>query len=61
MACVRKHGFAAMPSPNFSGKGPVFPASIRTNKQFVAASKSCASLLVRPVAPRPAWLPVDLE
>jgi hypothetical protein len=37
-----------MPKPNFSGKGPVFPASIRTNPKFVAASKACASLLVRP-------------
>jgi hypothetical protein len=54
VACVRKHGFAAMPSPNFSGQGPVFPASIRTNKQFVAASRSCANLLVRPGAPLPA-------
>jgi hypothetical protein len=54
VACVRKHGFAAMPSPNFSGKGPVFPASIRTNKKFVAASRACANLLVAPGAPPPA-------
>jgi hypothetical protein len=55
VACVRKHGFAAMPSPNFSGNGkPVFPASIRTNKQFVAASKACANLLVAPGARPPA-------
>ena len=46
VACVRKHGFN-MPSPNFSGKGPVFPASIRTNPKFEAASKSCQSLLFR--------------
>lgn len=50
VACVRKHGYPSMPSPNFSGKGPVLPASIRTNKQFLSASKSCASLLVRPRA-----------
>ncbi len=47
VTCVRQHGFPSMPSPNFSG-GPVFPTSIRTNSKFVAASRSCASLLVRP-------------
>jgi hypothetical protein len=50
VACVRAHGFAAMPSPNFSGKGPVLPASIRTNPKFLSASKACANLLVRPGA-----------
>jgi len=50
VTCVRAHGYQAMPNPNFSGKGPVFPASIRTNKQFLSASKSCANLLVRPGA-----------
>jgi hypothetical protein len=45
VTCVRQHGFN-MPSPNFSGKGAVFPASIRTNPKFLTASKACASLLV---------------
>jgi hypothetical protein len=46
VSCVRQHGFN-MPSPNFSGKGAVFPASIRTNPKFQAASKPCAGLLAR--------------
>lgn len=45
VSCVRSHGYN-LPNPNFSGKGPVFPASIRTNKKFLAASKACQSLLV---------------
>jgi hypothetical protein len=48
VACVRKNGYSAMPNPNFSGKGPIFPASIRSNKQFQAASKKCQSILVSP-------------
>jgi hypothetical protein len=48
VACVRKHGYPQMPSPNFSGKGGVFPSSIRTNSKFVAASRACASVLVPP-------------
>jgi hypothetical protein len=47
VACVRKHGYN-LPSPNFSGKGPVFPANIRTNKKFLTASKACASILAPP-------------
>jgi hypothetical protein len=47
VACVRKHGYN-LPSPNFSGKGPVFPANIRTNKKFQTASKACASILAPP-------------
>ena len=46
VACVRKHGYPQMPSANFSGKGPVFPSSIRTNPKFQSASKACASTLV---------------
>jgi hypothetical protein len=45
VTCVRSHGYN-LPKPNTSGKGPVFPASIRTNKKFLAASKVCQSLLV---------------
>lgn len=51
VACVRKHGYPQMPNPNFSGKGPVFPASIRSNSKFQAASRDCESML------RPAGAP----
>ena len=44
VTCVRQHGYN-MPKPNFSGNGPVFPASIRTNSKFQMASRSCARLL----------------
>jgi hypothetical protein len=44
VACVKKHGFT-LPKPNTSGTGPVFPASIEKNPKFVAASKSCTSIL----------------
>lgn len=45
VTCVRQHGFN-MPAPNFSGKGSVFPASIRSNPKFQAASRQCQSLLI---------------
>ncbi|MGZ4331302.1 MAG: hypothetical protein ACXVXL_25270, partial [Solirubrobacteraceae bacterium] len=32
VTCVRQHGYN-LPNPNFSGKGPVFPANIRTNEK----------------------------
>lgn len=44
VACVRRHGYN-MPSPNFSGKGAVFPASIRSDAKFQAASRACQNLL----------------
>jgi hypothetical protein len=44
VSCVRQHGYN-MPSPNFSGKGGVFPTSIRTDPKFQAASKPCQNLL----------------
>ena len=47
VTCVRQHGYN-LPSPNFSGKGPVFPAKIRTNPKFQAASRACQSLLAPP-------------
>jgi hypothetical protein len=47
VACVRQHGYN-LPNPNFSGKGPIFPANIRTNQKFIAASKPCQSLLIPP-------------
>jgi hypothetical protein len=45
-ACVRRHGFD-LPTPNFSGKGPVFNTSQvdTTSPKFVAASRPCQSLL----------------
>ena len=50
VACVHQHGYN-LPAPNFSGKGSVFPASIRSDPKFLAASRQCQSLLV---PPRPA-------
>jgi hypothetical protein len=47
VACVRQHGYD-LPTPNLSGKGPTFPPSIRTNKKFLAASRSCLSVLRPP-------------
>ena len=47
VTCVRQHGYN-LPNPNFSGKGPIFPANIQSNKKFQAASKACQSLLVPP-------------
>jgi hypothetical protein len=49
VACVRQHGFN-MPNPNFSGKGSVFPPSIRSDPKFASASRACATLL-RPRTP----------
>jgi hypothetical protein len=46
VTCIRQHGYPQMPNPNFSGKGPVFPASIRTNSKFQSASRSCQHILV---------------
>jgi hypothetical protein len=47
VTCVRQHGYN-LPSPNFSGKGPVFPSNIRNNAKFQAASRACQNLLVPP-------------
>jgi hypothetical protein len=47
VACVRQHGYN-LPSPNFSGKGAIFPSNIRTNPKFVSASKACQSILIPP-------------
>ncbi|MGZ4312205.1 MAG: hypothetical protein ACXVR1_08895 [Solirubrobacteraceae bacterium] len=41
-ACVKQHGYK-LPAPNFSGKGPIFPATIARDKTFQAAAKACAS------------------
>jgi hypothetical protein len=42
VACVKQHGYN-LPTPNFSGKGPIFPATISRNKKFQAAAQACAS------------------
>jgi hypothetical protein len=47
VTCVRQHGYN-LPNPNFSGKGPIFPANIRTNAKFQAASRACQSILIPP-------------
>jgi hypothetical protein len=48
VTCVSQHGYT-LPKPNFSGKGPVFPAKIETNPKFVSASRACQAQL-RPAA-----------
>ena len=47
LACVKQHGFN-LPTPNFSGKGAIFPAAIAGNKKFQAAARACASDLRAP-------------
>lgn len=44
--CIRTHGYPQMPSPNFSGKGSVFPSSVRSNPKFASASRACVSKLI---------------
>ena len=44
VTCVRQHGYN-LPSANFSGRGSVFPSSVRSNPKFKAASRACQSLL----------------
>lgn len=56
VACVRRNGFD-LPSPNTSGRGPVFDAS-KVNRQdpkFVAANAKCQQLLAaaRPAGAQP--------
>ena len=50
VTCVRQHGYK-LPNPNFSGNGPVFAASIRSNAKFQAASRACQKLLTPAGAP----------
>lgn len=59
VACVRKHGYPQMPNANFSGKGPVFPSSIRSNAKFQAASRDCESLLRPARAPNGSGAPTN--
>jgi hypothetical protein len=47
VTCVRQHGYK-LPNPNFSGKGPIFPANIQSNAKFQGASKACQNLLIPP-------------
>jgi hypothetical protein len=48
VSCVDQHGYKVT-DVNTSGKGAVLPASLQTNKKFLAAARSCTSLL-RPTA-----------
>jgi len=50
-ACLRQHG-VKVPAPNFSGKQPTFPASVRDNPKFPAANAACDHLLVPNRPPR---------
>jgi hypothetical protein len=51
VTCVAQHGYK-LPTPNFSGKGPVFPRNIESNSKFQAAAKACANDLRPPGAPQ---------
>ena len=50
VACVNQHGYK-LPTPNFSGKGPIFPVSIEKNAKFQKAARACQADL------RPAGAP----
>ena len=50
VTCVRQHGYK-LRNPNFSGNGPVFPASIRSSAKFQSASRHCQNLLAPAGAP----------
>jgi hypothetical protein len=52
VTCVSQHGYT-LPKPNFSGKGPVFPAKIETNAKFIAASRACQAQLRPPAGSAP--------
>jgi hypothetical protein len=44
VSCVRQHGYK-LPAANFSGRGSVFPSSVRSNPKFKTASRACQGLL----------------
>ncbi len=50
VACVKQHGYN-LPTPNFSGKGAIFPAAVARNKKFQTAARACASDLRPPGEP----------
>ena len=50
VACVKQHGYS-LPTPNFSGKGAIFPAAVARNKNFQTAARACASDLRPPGEP----------
>ena len=52
VACVKAHGYK-LPAPNFSGKGPIFPASIEKNAKFQSAARACQADLRPAGAPGP--------
>lgn len=51
VACIRKNGYAAMPNPNTTGKGSVFPAKVETNAKFKTANVKCETILRRAFRP----------
>jgi hypothetical protein len=56
VTCVKQHGYD-LPAPNYSGKGPTFPASIQTNPKFQSASRACAADLRGPGTAAPGSAP----
>ena len=52
VACIKQHGYN-LPTPNFSGKGSIFPAAVARDKKFQAAARACASDLRPAGAPGP--------
>ena len=56
VACVKQHGYS-LPAPNFSGKGPIFPASIAKNTAFQKAARTCQADLRPAGAPSPGGPP----
>jgi hypothetical protein len=56
VACVNQHGYS-LPAPNYSGKGPIFPASIAKNAKFQTAARACQADLRPTGAPGPGGSP----
>jgi hypothetical protein len=56
VACVKQHGYN-LPAPNFSGRGPIFPAGIEHNSKFQAAARACQADLRPAGAPAPGGPP----
>jgi len=43
IACIAKHGYK-LPTPNTSGKGPVFPAGTERISAYRTAAEHCQSI-----------------
>jgi hypothetical protein len=52
VACVAKNGYR-LPTPNTSGKGPVFPAGTDRILKYRAAARNCVSIVQSGPAPPP--------